>query len=264
MKHRMTAVVASIALTMLTAPLAAQWKTHPTPGLPRTADGKPNLSAPAPRTADGKPDLSGTWRVRQSSYLFYVTQALRPEDVEPWAAALYKQRADNFRSDTDGIKCLPPGPKAGISGGGLPVKIVQTPNLVVLLYEYQTIYRQVFLDGRQLPDDPNPTWMGYSIGRWDGDTLVVTTAGYNDKTTLDLGGHPHTESLRVTERFRRRDAGHIDLQVTLEDPKAYRKSWTLPIDLELMADSELIEYVCENERDAKHLVGKRGEEFHVP
>ena len=147
------------------------------------------------------------------------------------------------------------GRQAGISGGGLPVKIVQTPSLVVLLYEYQTIYRQVFLDGRALPDDPNPTWMGYSVGRWDGDTFVVTTAGYNDKTTLDLGGHPHTEALRVTERFHRRDAGHIDLNVTLDDPKAYRRSWTLPIELELMADSELIEYVCENERDSSHLVG---------
>jgi hypothetical protein len=264
MSRSLAAAITSVALTLCSAPAVAQWTAHPTPGLPRSADGKPNLSAPAPRAADGKPDLSGVWRVRQSSYLFYVTSPLKPADIEPWAAAIYKQRADNFRSDTDGIRCLPPGPKAGISGGGLPMKIVQTPSLVVLLYEYQTIYRQVFLDGRALPDDPNPTWMGYSIGRWDGDTLVVTTAGYNDKTTIDLGGHPHTEALRVTERFHRRDAGHIDLQVTLDDPKAYRRSWTLPIELDLMADSELIEYVCENEKDAKHLVGKRGEEFHVP
>ena len=144
------------------------------------------------------------------------------------------------------------------------MKIVQTPNLVVVLYEYETIYRQIFTDGRGLPEDPNPTWMGYSIGHWDGDTLVVTTAGYNDRTTLDLGGHPHTEALRVTERFHRRDAGHIDLQVTLDDPKAYTRSWTLPVELDLMPDGELIEYVCENERDAPHLVGKSGEEFQVP
>jgi hypothetical protein len=144
------------------------------------------------------------------------------------------------------------------------MKIVQTPNLVVVLYEYETMFRQIFTDGRALPEDPNPTWMGYSIGHWDGDTLVVTTAGYNDRTTLDLGGHPHTEALRVTERFHRRDAGHIDLQVTLDDPKAYTRSWTLPIELDLMPDGELIEYICENERDAPHLVGKSGEEFRVP
>ena len=144
------------------------------------------------------------------------------------------------------------------------MKIVQTPSLVVVLYEYQTIYRQIFTDDRALPEDPNPTWMGYSIGHWDGDTLVVATAGYNDRTTIDLGGHPHTEALRVTERFHRRDVGHIDLQVTLDDPKAYTRSWTLPIELDLMPDGELIEYVCENERDAPHLVGKSGEEFQVP
>jgi hypothetical protein len=133
-----------------------------------------------------------------------------------------------------------------------------------VLYEYQTLYRQIFTDGRALPDDPNPTWMGYSVGRWEGDTLVVTTAGYNDRTSLDLGGHPHTEALRVTERFHRRDVGHIDLQVTLDDPKAYKRPWTLSIELDLMPDQQLIEYVCENERDAPHLVGKSGGEVHVP
>ena len=156
------------------------------------------------------------------------------------------------------------GLKPASRGAAFPMKIVQTPNLVVVLYEYQTLYRQIFTDGRGLPEDPNPTWMGYSIGHWEGDTLVVNTAGYNDRTTLDLGGHPHTEALRVTERFHRRDVGHIDLQVTLDDPKAYTRSWTLPIELELMPDSELIEYICENERDAPHLVGKSGEEFRVP
>src|SRR5205085_7565495 len=158
--------------------------------------------------------------------------------------------------------CLPPGPKASISVGS-PVKIVQTPNLVVFLYEYQTLFRQVFTDGRGLPEDANPTWMGYSVGRWEGDTLVVTTIGYNDRTSLDLGGHPHSEALRTTERFHRRDTGHIDLQVTIEDPKAYDRAWTLPVDLDLMPDGELIEFVCENERDKQHLVGKREAEFHV-
>src|SRR5207248_2651515 len=243
--------------------LKAQWPAHPTDGVPRTSEGKPDLTAPAPRAADGKPDLSGVWRVRQGSYLVYVTSDLKPEEIRPWAAQLYQQRADNFRRDTDGPNCLPPGPKAGISGLAFPMKIVQTPKLVAVLYEYQTIFRQIFTDGRALPEDPNPTWMGYSVGHWEGDTLVVTTAGFNDRTSLDLGGHPHTEALRVTERFRRRDSGHIDLQMTLDDPKAYTRSWTIPIELELVPDGDLIEYVCENERDSAHLVGKKGEEFRV-
>jgi hypothetical protein len=254
----------AMILCVMSVSLTAQWPNHPTPGMPRTAAGKLDLSAAAPRSADGKPDLSGVWRVKQSSYLTYVTSDLKPEEIRPWAAALYKQRADNYRRDSDGIACLPPGPKAGISGLSFPMKIVQTPNLVVVLYEYETIYRQIFTDGRGLPEDPNPNWMGYSIGHWDGDTLLVTTAGYNDRSTLDLGGHPHTEALRVTERFHRRDVGHIDLQVTLDDPKAYTRSWTLPVELDLIPDQELIEYFCENERDAPHLVGTSGEEFHVP
>ena len=203
--------------------------------------------------------------VKQGSYLVYVTSDLKPEEIQPWAAALYQQRADDFRKDTDGIACLPPGPKAGISGGGpYPMKIVQTPNLVAILYEYHTIFRQIFTDGRALPQDPNPTWMGYSGGHWDGDTLVVTTAGYNDRTSLDLAGHPHTEALRLTERYHRRDAGHLDLQVTFDDPKAYTRPWTLPIEFDLIPDGDLIEYVCENERDKAHLVGKSEEEFRVP
>jgi hypothetical protein len=254
----------AMMLCLMSVSVSAQWPTHPTPGLPRTPDGKPDLAAPAPRAVDGKPDLSGVWRVKQTTYLTYVTSDLKPDEIRPWAAALYKQRADDYRRDSDGIACLPPGPKAGISGLAFPMKIIQTPNVVAVLYEYETIFRQIFTDGRGLPEDPNPSWMGYSIGRWEGDTLVVTTAGFNDRTTLDLGGHPHTEALRVTERFHRRDAGHIDLQVTLDDPKAYTRSWTLPVELDLIPDGELIEYVCENERDAKHLVGKSGDEFRVP
>jgi hypothetical protein len=195
---------------------------------------------------------------------FYLTSDLKPEDIRPWAAAVYKQSEDSFRRDSDGIQCLPPGPKAGIGVGGFPVKIVQTPNLVIVLYEYETIFRQIFTDGRALPEDPNPTWMGYSVGRWDGDTLVVTTAGYNDRTTIDLAGHPHTEALRVTERYHRRDVGHLDVQVTLDDPKAYTRPWTLPMEFTLIPDGDLIEYVCDNERDKPHLVGTSGEEFRVP
>jgi hypothetical protein len=253
----------AMILCVTSVSLTAQWPNHPTPGLPRTPEGKPNLSAPAPRSADGKPDLSGVWLVKNGS--FYLASDLKPEEMRPWAAALYKQREDDFRKDTDGIACLPPGPKAGIGLGGFPMKIVQTPNLVVVLYEYHTIFRQIFTDGRALPpEDANPTWMGYSVGHWDGDTLVVSTAGYNDRTSLDLAGHPHTEALRMTERFHRRDVGHLDLQVTLDDPKAYTRPWKLPFDFDLIPDGQLIEYVCENERDAPHLVGKSGEEFRVP
>jgi hypothetical protein len=254
----------AMILCVMSFSLTAQWPNHPTPGLPQTPDGKPDLSASTPRSADGKPDLSGVWLVRNSGALFYVTSDLKPEEMRPWAAALYKQREDDFRRDTDGIACLPPGPKAGIGVGSFPMKIVQTPNLVVMLYEYHTIFRQVFTDGRALPQDPNPTWMGYSVGHWEDDTLVVTTAGYNDRTTLDLAGHPHTEALRVTERYHRRDAGHLDLRVTFEDPQAYTKAWTLPIEFDLIPDGDLIEYVCENERDKPHLIGKSGEEFRIP
>ena len=242
----------------------AQWPNHPTEGVPRTASGQADLSAPAPRLANGKPDLSGVWMVKNPGALFYVTEGLKPEEIRPWAAALYKQRQDNFRNDTDGIRCLPPGPKAGIAVGNFPMKIVQTPNLVVVLYEYQTLFRQIFTDGRGLPEDPNPTWMGYSVGHWDGDTLVVNTAGYNDRTSMDLAGHPHTEALKMTESYHRRDAGHIDLRVTFEDPKSYTRPWTLPVQLDLVPDGELIEYICENERDKPHLIGKSGDEFQVP
>jgi hypothetical protein len=252
----------AMILCVMSVSLAAQWPNHPTPGIPRTPAGKPDLSAPAPRTADGKPDLSGVWLVRNGG--FYLTSDLKPEEIRPWAAALYKQREDDFRRETDGIHCLPPGPKAGIGVGAFPMKIVQTANLVVVLYEYQTIFRQFFTDGRALPEDANPTWMGYSVGHWDEDTLVVTTAGYNDRTTIDLAGHPHTEALRVTERYRRRDVGHLELQVTLDDPKAYTRPWTLPMEFDLIPDGQLIEYVCENERDKPHLIGNSGEEFGVP
>ena len=244
----------AIILCMMSAILPAQWPNRPTPGMPRTPDGKADLSAPAPRSADGKPDLSGVWRVANANALFHITGDLKPEEIRPWAAAVYKQREDDFRRDTDGIACLPPGPKAGIGVGGTPMKILQMPNLVAILYEYQTIFRQIFTDGRGLPEDPNPAWMGYSVGHWDGDTLVAESNGYNDKTWLDNTGHPHTESLRVTERYRRTDFGHIELQVTFDDPMVFTKPVTVPIHMELIADTEMIEYVCgENEKDRSHM-----------
>lgn len=201
--------------------------------------------------------------IENSGSLFYFAGDLKPEEMQPWAAALLKQREENYRNDTDGINCLPPGPKAGIGVGNLPFRIIQTPGLIAVLYEYQTIYRQIFTNGRALPNDPNPTWMGYSTGSWNGDELVVTTIGYNNRTSLDLAGHPHTEALRMTERYRRVDYGHIDLRVTFDDPKAYTRPWTQAVKLALMPEGDLIEYVCENERDKPHLIGK-SKEFPVP
>jgi hypothetical protein len=255
--HKLAAI-----LSVMSVSLMAQWPKQPSPGIPRTPDGKPNLAAPTPRSADGKPDLSGVWVVRNGN--FYLTWGLKPEDIQPWAAALYKQREADFRRDTDGIACLPPGPKAAIGVGPFPIKIIQNPGLTVILHEYETMFRQIFTDGRALPEDPNPTWMGYSVGRWEGDTLVVTTAGFNDRSTIDLAGHPHTEALRTTERFHRRDVGHLDMQITFDDPNAYKRPWTLPMEFALVPDEDLMEYVCENERDAQHLVGKSGEEFRIP
>ena len=243
---------AALILSLMSVSLMAQWPKHPTPGLPRTADGKPDLSAPTPLIGDGKPDLSGVWVVRNGS--FYLTWGLKTEDMLPWAAAIYKQRESDFRRETDGIACLPAGPKAAIGVGGFPIKIVQTPNLIVILHEYDTMFRQVFIDGRALPEEANPTWMGYSVGRWEGDTLVVTTAGYNDRTTIDLAGHPHTEALRMTERYHRRDFGHLDVQITFDDPKAYTKPWTVTETMQIALNAELLEFVCnENEKDRSHL-----------
>jgi hypothetical protein len=256
--YRVAAILCGMSVSLL-----AQWPNRPTPGVPRTRDGKVNLTAAAPRLADGKPDLSGVWAVRNPNAFFHITGDLKPQEILPWAAAIYQERENNFRRDTDGINCLPPGPKAGFAVGSTPMKILQLPNLVAVLYEYQTIFRQIFTDGRGLPEDPSPAWMGYSIGHWEGDTLVVTTAGYNDRTTLDLAGHPHTENLRVTERYHRRDVGHLDLQITFEDRKAYARPWTVPAEFDLIPDGELIEYVCE-ERDKPHLVGKLEEEVRVP
>jgi hypothetical protein len=244
-------------------PAFAQWLHQPTPGLPRTADGKPNLAAPAPKSSDGKTDLTGLWRLGvQIGVSANITESLAPSDVQPWAAAVSKQRLEEFgKTDPEITGCLPGGPRH-ITHGGL-TKIVQTPGLIVMLYE-DLSYRQIFTDGRKLPQDPNPDWMGYSIGRWEGDTLIVETAGFNDRTWLDFAGHPHTEALRMTERYRRPDFGHLDLQVTLDDPKAYGKPWTVSAGGALAPDTELIEYVCaENEKDRVHLIGRTTEEKQV-
>jgi hypothetical protein len=254
----MKTVVFAIILSALTTPLEAQWVNYPTPGIPRTADGKPNLAAPPPRTADGKPDLSGIWQRISLKYERNITADLKPGEIQPWAEALVKQRAEDLQKDHMSVQCLPWGPS--YSNSARKAKIVQTPGLILMLDEDLT-YRQVFLDGRPLETDTNPSWMGYSVGRWEGDTLVVDSYGFNDKTWLDRDGHPHSEALRVTERYRRRDFGHMEIQITLNDPKVYARPWTVALSAQLMADTELMEAVCnESHYSLEHWVGKASDE----
>lgn len=242
-----------VMMVITAAPAAAQWLNYPTPDLPRTADGKPNLAAPAPRTADGRPDFSGLWRLNGLGYVFNIFGD-QPVEMLPWARELYAKRSITFAKDSPDSNCLPPGPNAGLFGM-TPTKFIQTKNVLVVLYE-EAPTRQVFLDGRPLPKDPNPTWMGYSVGRWDGDTLVVDTAGYNDRTWLDLTGHPHTESLHVTEKFRRLNTGQMKVEMTFDDPKTYTRPWTISVDAQLVPDTELLEFVCnENEKSSLHYTG---------
>jgi hypothetical protein len=260
---RFVASGAAIAVMCLAAsfPASAQWVNYPTAGIPLAPDGKPNLTASAPKTADGKPDFSGVWIAEDQKYFMDLATGLKPGDVamQPWAEALQKQRVDNAHADDPLAKCLPHGVPRVNTNGIFPFKIVQTPGLVVLLYEQMHLFRQVFMDGRKVANDPNPSWLGYSTGRWEGDTLVVETSGFNDKTWLDTAmGHPATEALRVTERFRRTDFGHLELQATIEDPKAYTKPWTTTTQkMHLLIDSDLLEFICnENEKDAPHMISK--------
>ena len=240
--------VVFVSSWFLSAAVSAQWLHLPTPGIPRTPDGKPNLAAGAPRTREGRPDLSGIWH--RSADRFYNNAAadLKPGDVQPWADALYRQRKAEYGKDSMETRCLPFGPAAATTPYA-DVKIVQTPALIVILLNDLT-YRQVHMDGRQLPKDPNPTWMGYSVGRWDGDTLVVESTGFTDRSWLDYDGHPPTEGLRLTERYRRRDFGRLDVSVTFEDAGAFTKPWTVSVPLDLFPDTEMLEAVCrENEKD---------------
>src|SRR5262249_16926986 len=164
--------------------------------------------------------------------------------------------------DDPHARCLPPGPTKIMFMTFF--KIVQSPSVVVLLHEANSLFRQILTDGRMLPKDPNPSWLGYSVGHWENGALVVETAGFNDKTSLDAFGHPHTEELRITERFRRRYFGHLEMQITFDDPKAYSRPWTITVDAQLIPDTELLEFICnENEQDSVHLVGKTEEEANV-
>jgi hypothetical protein len=242
----------------------AQWLVQPTPGIPRTADGKPNLTAPVPKAADGKPDLSGLWRrvqgpnQRNAGGLAMgpnLEDFMRPGEkippMLPAAEALYQQRRANFMADRPSARCLPHGiPDQMLIR--VPLKIVQNPGLTLILYEEFARFRQIFTDGRVHPPVANPAWLGYSIGKWEGDVFAVDTRGFNDKSWLDDSGRPHTEALRTIERFHRRDFGHMEVEVTIDDPQAYTKPWSFPMQFEFLADTEMIEDVCDNERDAAH------------
>ena len=248
----------------------AQWLKYPTAGAPRNPDGTVNLAAPPPRTADGKPDLSGMWHTAHLLPCNDVTRICTDLPIsaqfgnlgaglkdgvpyQPWSK---EQMAKKGPADDPYTRCLTPGgPRMHL----LPSmkKFVQTPALIVILSEFNASYRQIFLDGRPLPDDPNPTWNGYSIGRWDGDTLVVDSIGFRDDQNLDAAGSPLTNVAKVTERFHRPDYGHLNIQITIDDRRAYTRPWTVDVEMAAVPDTDLLDAQClENEKDLPHLGGR--------
>ncbi len=265
------AVTCAVAVVLLPAVIDAQWVTYPTPRVPRDASGRPNLNAPPPRMADGKPDFSGVWDIEHNrpcpadgcadmtvGYEFVnIGWSLKGGlPYLPWAAAIAKKRTEELRTEDPTSFCLPIG-IVRLHTMALLKKIVQVPGLLVILNEHNASYRQIFTDGRPLPDDPNPSWVGYSSGRWEGDTLVVQSAGFRDGLWLDANGSPLTDAARITERFRRPTFGKLEIDVTVDDPKAYRAPWTVSLNQFIALDTDLIDYICnENEQDIPHLVGK--------
>ena len=251
----MDRIAIAAALCLLPVPLCAQWLNLPTPGIPRTADGKPILTAPAPRTSDGKPDLSGMWQPEVNAYRFDVIQDLKDEGIfRPEAEAVFQKRVADFHRADPVTNCLPGGPSDMLN---TMYRIIQSPAVVAVLYEGgMGRYRQIHMDGRKLPKDPNPTWLGYSVGHWEGETLVVEAAGFNDRSWLDRAGHPHSENLRVTERFRRVDFGHMQFQITYDDPETLTKPLSFSLAVNYTADTDMLENVCnETDRNKVHLVG---------
>jgi hypothetical protein len=262
----MNSIAAAVAAFLIFAPPAfAQWANNSASSLPRTRDGKPNLSAPAPKAPDGKIDLSGVWLADADpngkpqgvenqvfpKYFINIAADLKQDAVpfQPSAQALFIQRLQNRGKDAPAAHCKPSG-VPNLNSVPLPYKIVQTPRLILILYEENTVFRQIFLDGRQPVKDPEPRWMGYSSGKWEGETLVVDTVGFNDQSWLDGMGHPHTESMHLIERFRRRDTGHLEVEVTIDDPKAYTRPITYTQKTTILPDEDLLEYFCtENEKD---------------
>ena len=264
--NQSTGSLLAVILTIAAAPAAAQWMHYPTAGIPRTPDGTPNLSAPAPRTPDGKADLSGLWQPGATVANRFGNGQLPPEwaniaaslkkplPYRPWALELLKARQANNAKDSPSGLCLPLSIVHKHSEPS-PRKMLQFPGLLVILYEMGAEYRQIFTDGRPLPVDPNPSFLGYSSGRWEGDTLVVQTIGIRDDEWLDARGTPLTDAARVTERFRRPNFGTLEIDLTVDDSKAYTEPWTVNL-IQLAIDTDRLEGFCENNRDLPHLVGK--------
>jgi hypothetical protein len=254
---RSCVTAAALLSAVLATPVSAQWLHTPTPGIPRTADGKPDLNAPAPKTADGHPDLSGVW-MPNTRFLQDLAADMKPGDVpyQPWAETLVKERANGARGKDDpAAHCVPGMPKLIVLP--YPYKIFQMPGVTLILYEGFTTFRQIFTDGRELPKDPQPSWIGYSVGRWEGDTFVVETIGINEQTWMDNAGKPHSDALHTIERYRRRNVGSLDVTLTIDDPKAYTRPWTVnESSSRLIVGQDLLEYICtENNKDVEHLVG---------
>jgi hypothetical protein len=268
------------AAVAVPASVASQWISHPTAGVPRKADGSPDLTAPAPRLPDGKPDFSGIWRPfnptrclpgRGSRFvecglelggspLAFNIGANLPDGLpyQPWAAEMVKARmADDSRDDPH-VRCLPDNPPRTWTLPHL-TKAIHTPALLALLYEVNAMYRQIFVDGRPMPDDPTPAWNGYSTARWDGDTLVVQTTGFRDDLWLDMSGSPMTGAATMTERIRRPNFGTLEIALTVADPKAYTRPWTVSLTQTLAVDLELIDEFClENEKSYQRMINSRG------
>jgi hypothetical protein len=274
--------------TVLSTPLWAQWSNYPTSGVPKTKDGKPDLTAPAPRTRDGKPDLTGLWEPARGPGGGQRGGAGTPSNAPlppvpppappsadgapplatffeiganiqggppytPWAAEIKKKRAADNGKDNPDAHCLPIG-LMQLHLHPQPRKIIQTPDVIVIMYEAQGEVRQIFTDGRPLPkNDPQPWWRGYSVGHWEGDTLVVETAGFRDDVWLDVNGSPLTNTGKMTERFKRPNYGNLQIDITIEDPKSYTKPFSVRVNQRVMLDTDLIEFVCtENEKSSLH------------
>jgi hypothetical protein len=263
-----------IALAALCFGVQAQWLHEPTPGAPRTADGKVNMTGPVPRV-DGKPDLSGIWQAEgtprtpgtlfglgestNSKYFRDILSDFKPgeEPLTPEGREMLRQHGQPGAFNPT-LNCLPDGvPHADLLPE--PFKIIETPREILMLYEVETTFRQIFMDGRKQLTDPSPTWMGYSVGHWDGDTLVVDTLGFNDLSWLDARGHGHSQQMQVEERFHRPDFGHLDVTLTVTDPKVFTKPVTVSFTEQLLPDTDLLEHYClEDEKDAAHQPGRAG------
>ena len=266
-----------IICSIVLLPAHTQWLNYPSSGTPRGRDGKPNLSAPAPRVK-ARPDLSGVWQIQPepallakeqgafdvpgddtrgfSRYFIDVLADFKPgeEPLRPEAAAaLRNRRISGSTKEHPNARCLPFG-LPGTLVLGVPFRIQQLPGMTLMLFEVENSFREIYTDGRPLPKDPQPAWRGYSIGKWEGDVFVVDTAGFNDRAWLDVSGNTHSDALRMQERYQRRDFGHMDVAVTIDDPKTFTRPFTIKFSELLIPDSDVLEYICgENEKDTNHM-----------